>query len=164
MLPAVIELIEVGVPAENGGWLLHRICARLEPRQLAVVVSSSPYERGAMLDAVTGRRIADEGRVWVSLRPVTRDTREDVRSRVIEANLSSPAAGHRSLMWNTLAADRLGLVTALFRVPRERRWREAIEALDRVGLAPRARDAAAALGPEERARLALARALSRHPD
>ena len=69
-----------------------------------------------------------------------------------------------SLTQIVLAASPLGLVTALFRLPRERHRRAALEALARVELDGQAYQPGATLDPEGRVRLAVARALSRRPE
>jgi hypothetical protein len=61
----VLELLGVGLSRSDGGWLLHRVCARLDRSGLVVVVSSRAEERKALLDVISARVIATEGRAWV---------------------------------------------------------------------------------------------------
>jgi len=162
----LIELLGVGIPRPDGGWLLHRVCARLGHGQLTVVVSGVPEERLALLDAAAGVVIPVEGRVWVSGLPLMRETRNQVRSRVVEANLHTNVAERRSLFWNTLVTGPPGLGTlqGLLRLPRKDERRAAARALARVELDGRAHEPVATLDGEGRARLGMARALARRPE
>jgi hypothetical protein len=47
-----VELLGIGVPDGDGGWLLHRVCARLTAGRLVAVLSGRPAERKALLDTV----------------------------------------------------------------------------------------------------------------
>jgi phosphonate transport system ATP-binding protein len=98
--------------------------------------------------------------------PLTRETVGRVRARVSEVDLRLPVAERRSLLWNTLAGSRpgLGALQGFVRLARPGERRAAVKALHSVGLPERARDAARGLDREERARLALARALLRRPE
>jgi phosphonate transport system ATP-binding protein len=160
----MIEFLGVGVPRGHDGWLLHRVCTRLNAGQTVALVSGSVEERGAMLDAAIGRIVPIEGRVWLSRRPLMPGTLSEIRSRIVEVDLTAPLSGRRSLVWNTLAAGPRGFVTTLSRLPRASERRAALDALAHVGLDTRARDRGALLTPEERTRLAVARALSRRPE
>jgi phosphonate transport system ATP-binding protein len=161
----VIELLGVGVPRSDGrGWLLHRVCTRLGSRDLIAVVSRDPAERLALLDAVTGRRLPDEGRVYLGRAPVTRESRARLRARVGDADLSVPVAESRSVLWNALAVRRpgTGALLGFLRLPRHREREAALAAVSRLGLA--AGQPAGGLTPEGRVRLAIARELARRPE
>ena len=158
----MIEFLGVGIPDERGGWLLHRVCARLERSELVALVTARAESGQAFLDAFAGRRIPVEGRVWVDGIPLMRETASRVRSLVSEAGPDARFTEYRSVLWNTLVTPRAAL-TALLRFPRRAQRAAAIRALAAVQLETRWRDAVAALTSLERARLALARALARRP-
>jgi len=163
----VIELLGVGVTDARGRWLLHRVCARLFAGRMVAVVSSRPEERAALLDAVSARVVPEEGRAWVGGVPVMDDTARRVRELVAEVDLAFPAAAEkRSVLWNTLAAAgarRHGLA-GLLRVPRRSELRDAELALESAGLRGRGAEPVWTLTFDERARLALARALAQRPE
>jgi phosphonate transport system ATP-binding protein len=162
----MIELLGVGAPRADGGWLLHRVCARFSRGQVTVVVSRDPAERRALLDAVTARLVPNEGRVWVNGVPVARDTVGRIRGLVAEADLDLRPVERRSFLWNVLVG-RTGsrpLWPGLWRLPRKSERRSALRALERVGLSGRATEPARELAPADRARLALACGLSRSPE
>jgi phosphonate transport system ATP-binding protein len=164
---AMIELLGIGVTDGGGGWLLHRVCARLFSGRVIAVVSARPEERAALLDAITARLVPSEGRVWVGGVPVMSATARRVRALVAEVHLGQPAAaGNRSVFWNALtaAAARRRRVAGFLRFPRPSERREAQEALEALGLRALADRLARDLDAEERARLALARALARGPE
>lgn len=160
----MIELLGVGASRQDGGWLLHRVCARFRRGEIAVVVSRDPAERRTLLDAVTARIVPDEGRVWVDRLPVARDTVGRIRGLVAEVDFDARPVERRSLLWNVLTS-RAGHRTlhGLLRFPRKSERRAALDALERVGLGSRATDPAQGLEPADRARLALACGLSRSP-
>jgi ABC-type phosphate/phosphonate transport system ATPase subunit len=158
----VVELLGIGVPDERGGWLLHRVCARFECGQLTAVVGAQREAADAFLDALTGRRIPVEGRVWVERIPLMRETAARVRSLVVNAGPDAGFTDHRSVLWNTLVSPRAALM-GLLRFPRPAQRAAATRALAAVRLETRWRDRVSALTPLERARLALARALAQRP-
>jgi ABC-type phosphate/phosphonate transport system ATPase subunit len=162
----MIELLGVGAPRADGGWLLHRVCARFRRGQITVVVSRNPDERRALLDAVTARIVPNEGRVWVNGVPVTRDTVGRIRDLVAEADLDLRPVERRSFLWNVLTgrAGSRALWRGLLRLPRKSERRSALRALERVGLGGRATEPARELGPADRTRLALACGLWRSPE
>src|SRR2546425_7362178 len=145
---AMIELLGVGAPREDGGWLLHRVCARFRRGEVAVVASRDPEQRRALLDAVTARMVPDEGRVWVNRLPVARDTVRRIRALVADADLQARPVDRRSLLWNVLVAGRGGRHTfhGLLRLPRKSERQAAMRALERVGLADRVMETAHGLG------------------
>jgi len=165
-MPAMIELLGVGAPREDGGWMLHRVCATFGRGEVTLVVSHLPEERDALLDAVVARLVPEEGRVWVARVPVSRDTVRRIRGMVAEVDLRACPVEHRSLLWNVLVAGRPGQRTlhGLLRLPRKSERLAARRALERVGLGGRELDAASGLGGLDRARLALAGALVSTPD
>lgn len=158
----MIEFLGVGIPDEHGGWLLHRVCARLERSGLVALVTARPDTGRAFLDALAGRHIPIEGRVWVDRIPLMRDTAARVRGLVTEAGPSVRFTEYRSVLWNTLVTPRAAL-TGLLRFPRPGQRAAAIRALSAVKLDARWRDPVGSLTSFERARLALARALARRP-
>jgi ABC-type phosphate/phosphonate transport system ATPase subunit len=143
----MIELLGVGAPREDGGWLLHRIYARFRRGEITVVVSRDPAERRTLLDAVTARIVPDEGRVWVNRLPVARDTVGRIRALVAEADLGRRPVERRSLLWNVLTAKAAAHRTlhGLLRLPRKSERQAALCALERVGLGGRATEAARVL-------------------
>jgi phosphonate transport system ATP-binding protein len=157
----MMELLGVGVPRSEGGWLLHRVCARFEGAGLVVVVSRRPGERRALLDTVAGRSIPHEGRVWVDGVPATRSTKGRLRELVREVELPALLIPHRSILWNVLAYQGIGsrALGPLLRLPRLGRREAALRALERVDLDSRSTDPVSGLDPEATARVALARAL-----
>jgi len=160
----VIELLGVGLPRAGGGWLLHRVCATLEAGELTAVVSGDVEERRALLDAIVGRRVPEEGRVWVNRVPVMTGTAGRVRRLCGEVDPGTALVERRSLFWNALAPVSgpcdLG---RLLRLPRWREREAVLGALDRVGLRGHADDPVSALSAYDRVRLLIARALARRP-
>ncbi len=159
---AMIEFLGIGVPDERGGWLLHRVCARLERSELIALVTVRPDAGRAFLDALAGRRIPLEGRIWVDRIPLMRDTAARVRALVTDAGPGGRFTEHRSVLWNTLVTPRAAL-TGLLRFPRRAQRAAATRALAAVQLDARWRDPVGSLTSLERARLALGRALARRP-
>jgi phosphonate transport system ATP-binding protein len=165
-MPAMIELLGVGAPREDGGWRLHRVCATFGRGEVTLVVSHLPEERDALLDAVVARLLPQEGRVWVARVPVSRDTVRRIRGMVAEVELSSRPVEHRSLLWNVLVAGKSGqrALHGLLRLPRKSERLAARRALERVGLGGRELETGSRLDAVDRARLALASALVSAPD
>ena len=157
----MIELLGVGVAAAGGRWLLRGVCARLDRGLLTTVVAGSPAQSAALLDAVSGKLIPNEGRVWVNRQPLMRETAGRIRANVADVGRVAPCREHRSVLWNTLVADGHSLA-GLLRLPRRREREAARFALERVGLARHARQPMLALTPVERFRVGLARALAWH--
>jgi ABC-type cobalamin/Fe3+-siderophores transport system ATPase subunit len=153
----VIELLGIGAPGARGEWLFRRVSARLEPRELVFIVANPKAAGRELINAVVGRRLTTEGRVWVGGLPVTRETRREVLARVGEIDLGGPTDGRRSVLWNVLRSSR-GLETWV-------RWRSATwrahgrRVLEMVGLAGVARRPLGALDGWSRRRLLVARAL-----
>jgi molybdate transport system ATP-binding protein len=157
----VIELFGVGALREGGGWLLHRVCARIDPSALTAVVSADAARRRAFLDLVSGRRLADEGRVWVDRVAVTRDTRARVARRVARVDLDAPLAEHRTVLYNALRSGQP--LYPLLPIPGPGRRAAALRALAAVRLDALAAVPARHVGPGARIRLHLAMALVRQP-
>jgi phosphonate transport system ATP-binding protein len=165
-MPAMIELLGVGAPREDGGWRLHRVCATFGRGEVTLVVSHLPEERDALLDAVVARLLPEEGRVWIAHVPVSRDTVRRIRGMVADVDLRARPVEHRSLLWNVLVAGKSGqrALSGLLRLPRKSERLAARRALERVGLGGRELETASSLGALDRARLALASALVNAPD
>ena len=165
-MPAMIELLGVGAPRENGGWKLHRVCAQFRRGDVTLVVSRLPEERDALLDAVVARIVPEEGRVWVDRVPVSRETVRRIRGLVAEVDMRARPVEHRSLLWNVLVAGKSGhrALHGLLRLPRKSERQAARRALERVGLGGREVEAAFTLGSVDRARLAIAGALVQNPE
>jgi phosphonate transport system ATP-binding protein len=165
-MPAMIELLGVGAPREDGGWRLHRVCASFRRGEVTLIVSHLPEERDALLDAVAARIVPEEGRVWVDRVPVSRDTARRIRGLVAEVDVHARAVAHRSLLWNVLVAGSSGqrTIQGLLRLPRKSERESARHALERVGLGGREVEVAAGLGTVDQARLAIAGALIRKPE
>jgi ABC-type phosphate/phosphonate transport system ATPase subunit len=157
----MLELLGVGVPRPDGGWLLHRVCARFERAEVVAVVSGRPEERKTLLDAIAGRVATSEGRVWVDGVPSMRGTGGRLRQLVGEVELPTLLVPHRSILWNVLAhrPARPHVLGSLQRLPGLARRGAAIRALRLVDLDGRLTDLASTLDPEAAARLSLARAL-----
>ena len=162
----MVELLGVGVPRDDGGWLLHRVCARIASGTVTVVVSQRQEERLALLDAVAGRRIPEEGGVWVAGMPVMADNLRRLRARVGEVDLGLPLVEGRSVLWNTLAAAHPGLriLQGLFHLPRPRERQAARRALAALGFDDSIHDPVSNVPHEGRARLVTARELLRRPE
>jgi ABC-type phosphate/phosphonate transport system ATPase subunit len=159
----MIDILGIGVPRMDR-WLLHRVCARIPRGRVVGVCSADRSERIALLDAISGQAIPEEGRLWVSGVPLVRGRESRVRELVAEVALSSPIAERRSALWNTLARrSGLGVLGRFLRYPRERERRGALRALARVGLERRSGEMAAGFGPLDRARLGVAGCLWRGP-
>jgi phosphonate transport system ATP-binding protein len=165
-MPAMIELLGIGAPREDGGWRLHRVCATFGRGEVTVVVSNLPEERDALLDAVVARLLPEEGRVWIAHVPVSRDTVRRIRGMVADVDLRARPVEHRSLLWNVLVAGKSGqrALDGLLRLPRKSERLAAHRALERVGLGGRELETASSLGAVDRARLAIAGALVSAPD
>lgn len=160
----MIEMLGISVPRRNG-WLLHRICARIPRGKIVGVCSADQAERIALLDAISGRAIPEEGRLWVSGVPLVRGRESRVRDLAGLVDLSSPPAERRSALWNTLARrSGLGGLGRFLRYPSEGERRAALRALDRVGLEGRSGELAAGFGMLDRARLGVAGRLWRSPE
>jgi ABC-type branched-subunit amino acid transport system ATPase component len=161
----MIELLGVGVRHRKGDWLVRNVCARLEAGELTLVVSSRPEERRAVIEAVTGHRVPDEGRLWVNHVPLLRATARRLRSLCGVVELPGRLVGERSILWKALApTSAVRALGGLLRLP-HRRDRHAVEvALERVGLRGRAHEPAAVLPVADRLRLLVARALARDPE
>lgn len=161
----VIELLGVGVPRDDLGWWLHRVCARFEPGQVVAIASRHRGERLALLDAVAGRLVPAEGRVWVGHRPLARKSAPRVRLLVGDADPGARFTEGRSVFWNALAIPGVGAAAllGLLRVPSPSRRIAVRGALEAVGLGARVQDPVSALDADERARLAIARELVREP-
>jgi ABC-type phosphate/phosphonate transport system ATPase subunit len=156
----MIELLGVGVPGGGGQWLLRGVCARLDRGLLSAVVARNPAQSTALLDAMTGRLIPREGRVWVNRQPLMRETAGRVRATDADVGGTTAVGQHRAGVGYTLVAGGLSLAS-LLRFPRRRQREVALGALERVGLARRARQPMLALTPAERVRVGLAHALVR---
>src|SRR5262245_61442667 len=99
----MLDLLGISVPRSDGGWLLHRVCARFEAPGLVLVVSGRPDERKSLLDAVAGRLVPNEGRIWVDGIPSIGSTGARVRQLVGQIELPPILVPHRSILWNVLA-------------------------------------------------------------
>ncbi len=160
----MIELLGVGVPRSDGGWLLHRVCATLEAGEVTVVLASRAEERQALLDTITGRRLPDEGRAWIGRVPLMRASMSRIRGLAADVNPAVGLVERRSLFWNVLApASGPRAIGRLLRLPRRRERRAAMAALEAVGLRARADEPVAGLAAFDRLRFLVARALARRP-
>jgi ABC-type branched-subunit amino acid transport system ATPase component len=161
----MIELLGVGVRHHKGDWLVRNVCARLDAGELTLVVSARSEERRAVIDAVAGIRVPDEGRLWMNHAPLLRATARRLRGLCGLIELPGRLVGERSILWNTLApTSAVRALGGLLRLPR-RRDRHAVEvALERVGLPGRAHEPAAVLPVADRLRLLVARALARESE
>ncbi len=161
----MVDLLGIGMTDGAAGWLLRRICARIGPGALTLVVSRQSSPRRALLDAVAGRRVPQEGRIWVNGVPVSRETIRRLRSQVKELEFSAPLIERRSVLWNTLAVAPRGLrtVRGCFHLPWLGARRAAQNALEIAGLGARAREPVSGLHRRERVRLRVARALAGRP-
>jgi phosphonate transport system ATP-binding protein len=161
----MIELLGVGVPRHGGGWRVRGVCARIRSGELTAVVSSDASDGQAILDAVTGRLVPLEGRIWVNGVPLMRETMGRIRGLVGEARLDARLSEGRSLFWNALAAPRDGvrLVHGLLRYPQPWERSAVRRALGLVSLDARAQDRVETLDASARGAFAIARALSTGP-
>ena len=157
-------MLGVGVPRKDG-WLLHRVCTRISRGQVVGVCSAERSERLALLDAIAGRAIPEEGRVWVSGVPLAPGRESRVRGLVAVVDLSAPILKRRSALWNILARrPGVGALGRFLRFPRERERRAAVRALGRVGLEGRSRDMGEDFSTLDRARLGVAGCLWSAPE
>jgi ABC-type phosphate/phosphonate transport system ATPase subunit len=160
----MIELLGVGIPRRDRGWLLRRVCATLDAGELTTVLSTNVEERCALLDTITGRRLPDEGRVWIDRVPIMADSRSRARRLCGEVDPADGLVLWRSVFWNALApTSGPRALGRLLRLQRRRERDAARGALERVGLAARTDDPVAALTTLDRVRLLIARALARGP-
>jgi ABC-type phosphate/phosphonate transport system ATPase subunit len=162
----MIELLGIGLPRQRGEWLFRRLSARLERGELTILVCPDREARLALLDAVVGRRIPTEGRVWVGGLPVSRETARRVHSRVGDVDLSGALSHRRSLLWNVLVAGRQppGALMAAVRLVSGTSRARALDALRRVGLEGRAHERVADLDLWGRRRALVARAMVGQPE
>jgi ABC-type phosphate/phosphonate transport system ATPase subunit len=162
----MIELLGLAMPASPGQWLFRRLSARVETPELIAVVSQDREARLALLDAITGRRIPTEGRLWVNGSALTRLTQARFRSRVVEIDLEAPLVGHRSLLWNGQQGhNRRHRLWRGWRSRLSKRARRAAEhALARVALDRFADERVQALPPEVQSRARIAQALTAQPE
>lgn len=160
----MIELLGVGVRGRNGDWLLRGACASLHAGELTLIASESHEGRRALLDAVSGRRVPDEGRIWVNRVPLMPMTVSRIRALCAEVDGAAPLIERRSLYWNALApVSGPRTLGRLLRLPRRREREHALTALARVGLRPRGGDPVSSLSAFDRMRFVVARALARRP-
>ena len=158
----MIELLGVGVQDGQKLWRVRTVSARFQRGTLSAIVAGSPAEAAPLLDAVTGRRVPEEGRVWVTRLPLMRETQGRVRKLVGDATSTAMFVSHRSVLWNAEVAHqtRLGRV---MRLPRRGTQQAALSALADVGLDRCASDPVGELSAGDRLRVALARVLARRP-
>ena len=149
------------MPRSDGGWLLHRICARFDRSGLVVVVSSRAEERKTLFDVIAARAIATEGRVWVNGVPAMRATTARIRHLVGDVELPPLLVPHRSIFWNVLAqgTSRLFVLRPLQQFPSLARREAAIRTLRLVDLDARLGEPASTADPEIAMRVSLARTL-----
>ena len=161
----MIELLGVGIRRARGGWLLRNVCARVEAGELALIVAPQAEERRALIESVAGRRVPDEGRIWVNHVPLLRATARRVRGLCGLVELPGRLVGERSILWNALAPTAAvralgGLLRAATPAgPQRGAGRARARRASRGG----PHDPAAALGVADRLRLLVARALTRGP-
>jgi phosphonate transport system ATP-binding protein len=157
----MVDLLGIGVPSRHGGWLLHRLSARLETGQLTAVVSREPRAKTALLDAVSGRLVPAEGRAWIRGLPVAHETLGLVRKRVAEVDLRRRLVDERSVLCNVLspASRRLDMARTWWRAASASWRREGLRALQSVGLDALAESPFRGLDRCARRRVLVARAL-----
>src|SRR4029453_10998824 len=154
----MIELLGVGVRRNRTTWILRNVCARLEAGDLTLVASPEPQGRRGLIRRVTGRRVPDEGRVWVNHVPLLRANARRVRGLCGVVELPGRLVGERSILWNALAPTGAGrTLGGLLRLPRRQNRNAVHAALERVGLRSRAQEPAAVLAVADRVRLLPAR-------
>lgn len=61
----MIELLGVGVRGRHGSWCVRRVTARFEGGTLVAIVGQDRDEPDAILNALAGRVVPEEGRVWI---------------------------------------------------------------------------------------------------
>jgi phosphonate transport system ATP-binding protein len=157
----MVELLGISVPAADGSWLLHRLCARLRAGEVVAVSSTRVVERAALFDVVAGRRWPAEGRAWITRVPLGKGVRGRARGLVAEVADPGTLTGRRSALWSVLASP--GIVSGALRSLRPAQRRIAADALASVGLREWALQAVGSLDARQRARVALASALGRRP-
>src|SRR2546428_9357371 len=105
-MPAMVELLGVGASREDGGWTLHRICASFRRGEVTLVVSQSPEERDALLDAVAARLLPEVGRGAVAHIPVSRDAVRLIRAVGAEVGARALPVEHRWLLLKDVLAGK----------------------------------------------------------
>jgi ABC-type phosphate/phosphonate transport system ATPase subunit len=159
----MIQLLGIGVPRRSGGWLLHHVTATFHRGELIVVSALDRDARAALLDVIAARRVPVEGRLWMDGMPLMADTVRRLRSVVADVDPGTGLPEARSVLWNVLAPPPLRVLGDLLRLPQHRQRAAGATALATVGLADRANQPTRGLGPADRARLLIARALVRRP-
>jgi ABC-type phosphate/phosphonate transport system ATPase subunit len=163
---AVIEWLGVGVREGNQRWIIRGVSSRLDVPELTAVVSADAAARRAMLDAASGRVVAQEGRVWVGGVPVMADTQRRIQSLLANIVLADETLARRSRPPHA----RGGRWERFWRVVRGRAAREheaVLRMLRHVGLDARLGDIGrddADEGAAVRAKARLARAVVPRPD
>jgi phosphonate transport system ATP-binding protein len=162
----MIDLLGIGMPASPPGqWLFRRLCVRVERPELIAVVAQDPDVRLALLDAVTGRRIPPEGRVWLRGHPLMKETLGRYRARVADVDLHAAFVERLSLISNM----QLGPVGQLRMLGRWRRRLSttsrlaAKHALSKAGLERLGNDRMSALPQGLRRRALIAHAVMSKP-
>jgi ABC-type phosphate/phosphonate transport system ATPase subunit len=160
----VIELLGIGMSSREGGWLLRRVCTTLEAGEITLVLGRDPASRAALLDAITGRRVPEEGRVWIDRTPLLPASRRRVRRLCLDVEAGMALVERRSLFWNVVTpVSGSRALGRLLRLPC-RGEREAVQrALARVGLQRRVEEPVSRLSALDGMRLLLARALAAGP-
>ena len=156
----MIELLGVGVKDPAGAWRVRRVTATFDAGMLAVITSPGAREADAMLDAVAGRIIPDEGRVWIDRMPLMRETASKIRRRIADVDPAATLSGSVSVFQAASELRRRHRLLWLLGATPQTRRDGVLRALATVGLIDRTALPVAALSPVDRVLLQCARALT----
>ena len=138
--------------------VLKGLTAEIPLEGITFVVGRSGQGKSVLCRLAVGLLRPDEGQVQLFGQRI--DTLPERALRQVRARAPYLVQGPALLDWLTVAQN-VALASLL---PREQRRTEAIETLDRVGLADAADDLPATLGPGAKKRVAIARALVLRPE
>jgi ABC-type cobalamin/Fe3+-siderophores transport system ATPase subunit len=155
----MIELLGVGVRDIARGWRLRRVTATLQAGSLVSVVSENPDAVDALLDAISGQLIPDEGRVWIDRVPLMRETARRVRRRIADIDAAEPMSAtvsvFESASWMSPPRQWLSVLTQPASVRRD----AVLRSLIAVGLGDRSCLRVNEVSDVDRALLSCARVL-----
>jgi iron complex transport system ATP-binding protein len=157
----MIELLGVGVMDPAGGWQLRRVTATLEAGTLVAVLSTPPVHAEALLAAISGQRVPDEGRIWIDGLPLIRQTASRVRRRIADIDAAQPLQRSASVVDTVSWMSRRRRWLSLLTEPAGAHRDAVLRSLATVGLIDRSRVRVGEISDVDRVLLRCAGALTR---